>query len=178
VEAKLLLADEPVSALDVSIQAQVLNLLSDLQRELGLTMLFISHDLDVVEHLCDRVVVLYLGRVMEIATKKDLFEAPAHPYTVGLLKAAPVADPMAPEPEITLQGEPPSPLAPPSGCVFRTRCPHARSICAQEIPPLRALAGGRSVACVRLEEIAQEPLTAAALGAPPVESACSPRETV
>jgi peptide/nickel transport system ATP-binding protein len=171
-----IIADEPVSALDVSIQAQVLNLLTDLQRELGLTMLFISHDLDVVEYLCDRVVVLYLGRVMEVASKKDLFDAPAHPYTVGLLKAAPLADPMAPAPEITLQGEPPSPLSPPSGCVFRTRCPHAKGVCAEEIPVLREVAADRWVACVRYEDIAQERAKTTALGGSHVDAAHSHSE--
>ena len=156
VEPRFIIADEPVSALDVSIQAQVLNLLNRLKQDLGLTMLFISHDLDVVEYLCDRVVVLYLGRVMEIAPTQALFAQPWHPYTQGLLKASPVPDPGAEPPQATLQGEPPSPLNPPSGCVFRTRCPHAQPICAQEVPVLKSMGEDRHVACVRHDELQHE----------------------
>jgi peptide/nickel transport system ATP-binding protein len=153
VEPRFIIADEPVSALDVSIQAQILNLLNRLKQDLGLTMLFISHDLDVVEYLCDRVVVLYLGRVLEIAPTRALFDQPFHPYTQGLLKSSPVADPAACPPESTLQGEPPSPMNPPSGCVFRTRCIHAQPICAQEVPVLKMVDDGRYVACLRHEEL-------------------------
>ena len=126
VEPQFIVADEPVSALDVSIQAQVINLLSDLRERFGLTMLFISHDLDVVEYLCDRIVVLYLGKVMEVAPAKELYRAPKHPYTEALLEASPRPDPgSAPRAAGCSQGDIPSPVDPPSGCVFRTRCPYA-----------------------------------------------------
>jgi peptide/nickel transport system ATP-binding protein len=152
-EPRFIVADEPLSALDVSISAQIVNLLIRLRDELGLTLLFISHDLDVVEYLCDRVVVMYLGRVMEIAPTADLFATPAHPYTRALLATSPVPDPSAPAPQVAIQGEPPSPLAPPSGCVFRTRCPHAQAVCATEIPELVQRAPGRQVACLRADEL-------------------------
>jgi peptide/nickel transport system ATP-binding protein len=156
VEPRFIIADEPVSALDVSIQAQILNLLNRLKQDLGLTMLFISHDLDVVEYLCDRVVVLYLGRVLEIAPTRALFDQPFHPYTQGLLKSSPVADPAASPPESTLQGEPPSPMNPPSGCVFRTRCLYAKPVCSQEVPVLKMVDDGRHVACLRHEELQRQ----------------------
>lgn len=152
-EPRFIVADEPLSALDVSIGAQIVNLLIRLRDELGLTLLFISHDLDVVEYLCDRVVVMYLGRVMEVAPTAELFERPAHPYTRALLSASPVPDPFAASPQVAMHGEPPSPLAPPSGCVFRTRCPHALPACAEQVPPLRTLQPGRQVACLRVEEL-------------------------
>lgn len=152
-EPRFIVADEPLSALDVSIGAQIVNLLIRLRDELGLTLLFISHDLDVVEYLCDRVVVMYLGRVMEVAPTAELFERPAHPYTRALLSASPVPDPAAASPQVAMHGEPPSPLAPPSGCVFRTRCPHALPACAEQVPPLRTLQPGRQVACLRVEDI-------------------------
>ncbi|NDD00875.1 MAG: ABC transporter ATP-binding protein [Betaproteobacteria bacterium] len=138
-ESKFIVADEPLSALDMSIQAQIVNLLIRLKSQLGLTLLFISHDLDVVEYLCDHVVVMYLGRVMETAPAAELFAKPRHPYTQALLAAAPVPDPQQPAPVVVLHGEPPSPLNPPSGCVFRTRCPHALAQCAEQVPELTHL---------------------------------------
>ncbi|MBA2673537.1 oligopeptide/dipeptide ABC transporter ATP-binding protein [Ramlibacter sp.] len=141
VQPKFIVADEPLSALDVSIQAQVVNLLGDLKEQLGLTLLFISHDLDVVEYLCDRVVVLYLGRVMEIAPTDALYAQPAHPYTRALLAAAPVPDPAQRRTIPLLQGDLPSPAHPPSGCVFRTRCPHAVDACATADTQLRPTGG-------------------------------------
>lgn len=148
VEPDFILADEPVSALDVSIQAQVLNLLQDLREDLGLTMVFIAHDLSVVEYLSDRVAVMYLGRIMEIADARDLYANPQHPYTQALLSAAPVPKPGAVRNRIMLRGETPSPIDPPSGCVFRTRCPIARSECAVTTPELRHLGRGHSVSCL------------------------------
>jgi peptide/nickel transport system ATP-binding protein len=149
VEPQFIVADEPVSALDVSIQAQVINLLCDLREKFGLTMLFISHDLDVVEYLCDRIVVLYLGKVMEIAPAKELYRSPRHPYTQALLDASPCPDPDARRTRRLLQGDIPSPVNPPSGCVFRTRCPYAQDACAIAVPPLREIAPGRFKACIR-----------------------------
>ena len=153
VEPRFIVADEPLSALDMSIQAQIVNLLIQLREQLGLTLLFISHDLDVVQYLCDRVVVLYLGRVMEIAPTADLFASPAHPYTRALLSAAPIPDPEQAAPRVDLQGDPPSPINPPSGCVFRTRCPHAVSACAETVPELTPTTSGRLVACWRHQEL-------------------------
>ena len=153
VEPRFIGADEPLSALDMSIQAQIVNLLIQLREQLGLTLLFISHDLDVVQYLCDRVVVLYLGRVMEIAPTADLFASPAHPYTRALLSAAPIPDPEQAAPRVDLQGDPPSPLNPPSGCVFRTRSPHAVSACAETVPELTPTTSGRLVACWRHQEL-------------------------
>jgi peptide/nickel transport system ATP-binding protein len=147
-----LVADEPVSALDVSIQAQVVRLLADLRRDLGLAMLFISHDLPVVRHLCDRVAVMYLGRVVEEGSVRDVFARPAHPYTRALLSATPMLDPARRAARIILPGEPPSPSNPPSGCVFRTRCPHAVAACAGTPPPLRDF-GAQRIACIRAEEL-------------------------
>lgn len=151
VEPEFIVADEPLSALDVSIQSQVVNLLMELRERFKLTMLFISHDLDVVEYLCDRVVVLYLGRVMEVAETRALYEQPLHPYTRALLAASPQPDPEAPHRPVPLQGDIPSPLNPPSGCVFRTRCPHAEALCAVSVPPLTEVRPGRFSACWRQE---------------------------
>ncbi|MCF1742231.1 ABC transporter ATP-binding protein [Paradevosia shaoguanensis] len=149
VNPDFIVADEPVSALDVSVQAQVLNLLQDLKEELGLTMLFISHDLSVVEHFCDRVVVMYLGRIMEIAPRRALYAAPKHPYTEALLSASPVPHPDHKVSRVVIQGDLPSPIDPPSGCVFRTRCRFAQPACAQAVPPLREIAPGHFKSCIR-----------------------------
>ena len=147
VEPKLIVADEPVSALDVSVQAQVLNLMQDLRARLGLAMLFISHDLDVVELMCDRIAVLYLGRVMEIGPAEAVARRARHPYTRALISAAPKADPEAVSQRQILKGDIPSPLAPPSGCVFRTRCPQAAEVCATSVPALRGAGPGHEFAC-------------------------------
>jgi len=144
---KLLVCDEIVSALDVSVQAQILNLLEDLKNEYHLTVLFIAHDLAVVKNVSDRVAVMYLGRLCEIAPSDILYEAPAHHYTAALLASAVEPDPEAPRTSVPLVGEPPSPINPPSGCRFRTRCPRAEARCAEEVPEMRQLAPGHQVAC-------------------------------
>jgi oligopeptide transport system ATP-binding protein len=154
-EPKLIVCDEPVSALDVSIQAQILNLLSELKDEFGLTLVFISHDLSVVRHVSDRILVLYLGRIAELATGEQLYLDPKHPYTQALLTAVPIPDPIKARARSIegLMGEIPSPINPPSGCRFRTRCPYAIEVCAAVIPPLEEIPGGRLVACHRWKEI-------------------------
>ena len=149
VEPKLIIADEPVSALDVSIQAQVVNLLQDLKERFGLTILFIAHDLGIVEYISDRVVVMYLGRIMEVASADELYSNPIHPYTEALLSAIPVPDPNAKRNRILLEGDIPSPMSPPSGCVFRTRCPIAVAECADAVPPLEQVSPGHYKACIR-----------------------------
>jgi oligopeptide/dipeptide ABC transporter ATP-binding protein len=144
---KLIICDEPVSALDVSIQAQVINLLMDLQRDLGLSYLFISHNLSVVEHISQRIAVMYLGRIVEYADKETIFTRPAHPYTEALLSAVPVPDPKIKRKKIVLQGDVPSPVKPPSGCHFHTRCPYVFDRCKVELPVLRDFAPGQKAAC-------------------------------
>lgn len=151
VNPSFIVADEPVSALDVSIQAQIINLLHELRKTLNLTLLFISHDLSVVGHFSNRVAVMYLGRVMEIADRKTLFSRPRHPYTAALLSAVPIANPRRDWTYEPLAGDIPSPVNPPSGCVFRTRCPYAIADCAKSVPPLREVAVGHETACIREE---------------------------
>lgn len=148
VEPEFIVADEPVSALDVSIQAQVINLLEDLKEEFDLTMLFIAHDLGVIEHICDRVIVMYLGRVMEIAPAAALYGQPNHPYTKALLAAVPVANPRQRRARTRLKGDIPSPINPPSGCVFRTRCPMAKPECAQVVPEVKKVGPEHYSACI------------------------------
>ncbi|MSP88249.1 MAG: ABC transporter ATP-binding protein [Alphaproteobacteria bacterium] len=150
VNPKFIVADEPVSSLDVSIQAQVVNLLVDLRAKFGLAILFISHDIAVMEHLSDRIAVIYLGRIMEVGPAEALCRDPKHPYTEALLSAVPDPDPAYRRQRIVLDGDVPNPVNPPSGCVFRTRCPRAIADCAHMVPPLREVASGRQAACIRL----------------------------
>lgn len=144
---EFIVMDEPVAALDVSIQAQIINLFSDLQREHGLSYLFISHDLSVVEHLCTKIAIMYLGNIVELAPKEELFDNPLHPYTKALLSAVPIPDPTAKRERIILKGDIPSPINPPSGCKFRTRCPMATDLCAQKAPEFRDIGSNHFVAC-------------------------------
>lgn len=149
-EPKLIICDEPVSALDVSIQAQIINLLKELQREMGLALIFIAHDLAVVKHISDRILVMYLGKEMELAKKHALYDNPTHPYTQALLSAIPIPDPKLEKQKVIqiLQGDLPSPMNPPSGCVFRTRCPKAADKCASELPRLKAVDHLTQSACL------------------------------
>lgn len=142
-----IVCDEPVSALDVSIQAQVINLLAQLQEQMNLSYLFIAHDLSIVEHISDRIAVMYMGRFMELATDRELYQNPHHPYSQALLSAVPVPDPEVSKKGIILEGDVPSPLKPPSGCAFHTRCPERREVCAHEEPVFRDLGGGHWIAC-------------------------------
>ena len=150
VRPEFLVADEPVAALDVSVQAQIVNLLQDLQHDLGLTMLFIAHDLAVVRHISDRIGVMYLGRLQEVGTADDILDRAAHPYTRALLSAVPNPDPKAQTTRQVLEGELPSPINPPSGCVFRTRCPIADEECASVVPELKEFRPGQFAACLKI----------------------------
>lgn len=156
VHPKLIIADEPVSALDVSIQSQILNLLKDLQEQYKLTYVFIAHDLSVVEHISDRVGVMYLGRLVELADRDELFQGPLHPYTKALLSAVPIPDPTIKRERILLKGDIPSPANPPSGCTFHTRCPFAQSLCKEQVPEFKELRDGHFVACHYAEELQKE----------------------
>jgi len=160
----LVIADEPISALDVSIQAQIVNLLVDLQRELKLTYIFIAHDLKIVEYISTRVAVMYLGKIVELADAAELYRRPRHPYTQALLSAVPVPDPDHKKTRIILQGDVPSPLAPPPGCAFHPRCPHAFERCRRETPPLYDLGNGHTAACFLAEPDAQGRTEATATG--------------
>ncbi|HME90904.1 MAG TPA: dipeptide ABC transporter ATP-binding protein [Myxococcaceae bacterium] len=151
VEPELVVADEPISSLDVSIQAQIVNLLMDLQRELGLTYLFIAHDLKIIEYISTRVAVMYLGKIVELADSADLYRAPKHPYTQALLSAVPVPDPDRKRQRIILQGDVPSPANPPPGCAFHPRCPYAFERCRNETPPLYSLRNGHTASCFLVE---------------------------
>ena len=150
---RLIVADEPVSALDVSVQAQVLNLLQELQQRLGLTLIFVAHDLSVVEHISDRIAVMYVGKIVEMAETSELLTHPLHPYTEALLSAIPPADPDIHQERIQLQGEVPSPANPPSGCIFHTRCRYAQDVCSQKEPILTEIEPGHSVSCHFAKEL-------------------------
>ncbi|MBI3850905.1 MAG: ATP-binding cassette domain-containing protein [Verrucomicrobia bacterium] len=155
VQPKLIIADEPVSALDVSIQAQIINLLAKLRCEMGLTLIFISHDLSVVKHISDRIAVMYLGKIVEVGPATEVFEKPLHPYTKALVSAVPLPDPEKEKrrQRILLAGDPPSPLNPPSGCAFHPRCPYAISECSRSVPAFVNLGTSQEAACIRLKEI-------------------------
>ena len=147
VRPRFVVADEAVSALDVSIQAQILNLLQDLRTQLGLTMLFIAHDLRIIEHLSDRVAIMYLGRIVESAPREEIYRNPRHPYTRALLSAVPIPDPRQRKSRMALGGELPSPVRPPSGCAFHPRCPYVEDVCRTVVPPLSEGRGRHAVAC-------------------------------
>jgi peptide/nickel transport system ATP-binding protein len=153
VHPRLVVADEPVSALDVSVQAQILNLLLDLQKRLNLTYVFVAHNLGVVKHICDRVAVMYVGKLVEMARTGELFNQPRHPYTAALMAAVPVADPRVHSGNVELKGEVPSPANPPSGCYFHPRCAYAAEVCSTQPPGFREISPGHFVACHRAEEI-------------------------
>ena len=162
-EPRLIMLDEPVSALDVSIQAQVVNLLEDLQDELGLSYIFVAHDLSVVRHVSDRVAVMYLGKVVEMSPSEELYDKPIHPYTVALLSAIPIADPREnrARPRQVVEGEPPSPIDPPPGCRFHTRCPYATDICSRVEPPLAEYPNGHLAACHHPRNVTEDEVAAA-----------------
>ncbi len=155
VNPRLVVCDEPVSALDVSIQAQIINLLKDLQKKLQLSLIFIAHDLSIVRHVSDRIMVMYMGKVMELADRNSLYRSPRHPYTRALIESVPIPDPVRERARVrrALKGDMPSPLDPPSGCIFRTRCPWATELCAREVPPLETLEDGHQVACHHHREL-------------------------
>jgi peptide/nickel transport system ATP-binding protein len=150
---RLVVADEPVSALDVSVQAQILNLLLDLQERLNLTYIFVAHNLGVVKHICDRVAVMYVGKLVEMASTDELFHRPRHPYTAALMAAVPVADPRVQSGDTELKGEVPSPANPPSGCYFHPRCAYAEEVCRTRPPDFREISRGHFVSCHRADEI-------------------------
>ena len=171
-DPKAILLDEPVSALDVSIQAQVVNLLEELQDEFGLSYVFVAHDLSVVRHVSDRIVVMYLGKIVEVSPAEELYDKPIHPYTVGLLGAIPIPDPRENRSRTrpVVEGEPPSPITPPPGCRFHTRCPHATEICRSVEPPLTQYGNGHLAACHHPRNVAFEEIVGAS------RSDASPRE--
>jgi oligopeptide/dipeptide ABC transporter, ATP-binding protein, C-terminal domain len=153
VNPRLVVADEPVSALDVSVQAQILNLMLDLQKRLNLTYLFVAHNLGVVKHICDRVAVMYVGKLVEMSTTEELYRTPKHPYTAALMSAVPVADPRIKTGSVELKGEVPSPANPPSGCYFHPRCDYAVDVCRTELPAFREITPNHFVACHRADEL-------------------------
>jgi oligopeptide/dipeptide ABC transporter ATP-binding protein len=162
-EPRLILLDEPVSALDVSVQAQIINLLDDLQDDFGLTYLFVAHDLSVVRHVSDKIAVMYLGKIVELAPAEELYKKPIMPYTEALLAAIPIPDPKRnrERERIVLEGEPPNPIDPPSGCRFHPRCPHATDICKRVEPPLTEYANGHLAACHHPQNVSADEISAA-----------------